>query len=82
MPSPGNPGHAIRIQEGTPVGNFYLWKFAGFDDNGDFLLYDKDGKVIPASKKTAEDKYFVGKYSPKLIVSWTHNLVTRTGISS
>ena len=25
-----------------------MWKFAGFDDKGDFLLYNKDGEVEPS----------------------------------
>ncbi|GET34645.1 SusC/RagA family TonB-linked outer membrane protein [Prolixibacter bellariivorans] len=77
FPSPGNPGSAIRIEEGAMVGSFYLWKFAGFDDNGDFLLYDKDDNVIPAIEKTAEDKRHMGNYMPKLIVTWNHRLKYR-----
>ena len=77
FPSPGDPGSAIRIEEGAMVGSFYLWKFAGFDDNGDFLLYDKDDNVIPAAEKTAEDKRHMGNYMPKLIVTWNHRLKYR-----
>lgn len=74
FPAPGSPGSAIRIEEGVEIGSFYLWKFAGFDDNGDFLLYDKDNNVIPASEKTGEDKRHLGNYMPKLIVAWNHRL--------
>ncbi len=52
LPSPGNPGTPVRIQEGVKIGTFYLWKDAGIDENGEFLIYDKDGKIIPASEKT------------------------------
>ncbi len=74
LPSPGNPGDAIRIEEGTEVGSFYVWKFAGFDDNGDFLLYNKAGDVIPAANKKQEDRQYIGNYTPKLMIGWTHNL--------
>lgn len=74
FPAPGNPGDAARIEAGTKVGSFYLWKFAGFDDDGNFLLYDKDGKVIPASEKTMDDKRYIGNYIPKVMVGWSHNL--------
>jgi len=74
FPSPGNPGSAIRIEEGVEIGSFYLWKFAGFDDKGDFLLYDKDDNIIPASDKVEEDKRHIGNYMPKLIVAWNHRL--------
>ncbi|MCL1932495.1 MAG: SusC/RagA family TonB-linked outer membrane protein [Candidatus Azobacteroides sp.] len=74
FPAPGNPGNAIRIQEGATIGSFYLWKFAGFDDNGNFLLYNKTGDVIPAAQKTMEDKQFIGNYIPKVMAGWTHTL--------
>ena len=31
--------------ERAEIGAFHMWKFAGFDDKGDFLLYNKDGEV-------------------------------------
>ena len=74
FPAPGNPGNAIRIQEGATIGSFYLWKFAGFDNDGNFLLYDKSGNVIPAANKTMEDKQFVGNYIPKVKIGWSHTL--------
>ena len=70
--APGSPGDAARMEEGSTIGSFYLWKFAGFDDEGNFLLYNKDGEVIPASKKTENDKQYMGNYTPKLIVGWSH----------
>lgn len=72
--APGSPGDAARMEEGSTIGSFYLWKFAGFDDNGSFLLYNKDGEVIPAAKKTEKDKQYMGNYNPELIVGWSHTL--------
>ena len=37
MDEPGWPGDAARIEEGAEIGAFHMWKFAGFDDKGDFL---------------------------------------------
>lgn len=74
MPSPGNPGDALRVMENANVGSFYLWKFAGFDDKGEFLLYNKDGKVIPASEKKQEDRTHIGNFNPDLVVGWNHSL--------
>jgi len=73
-PAPGSPGTAFRVQEGYTIGQFYLWKFAGFDDEGGWLLYNKDGEVIPASQKKYEDKQHVGNYTPKLMINWNHSL--------
>ena len=27
FPAPGSPGDALRIEEGTTIGDFYIWKF-------------------------------------------------------
>ena len=74
FPAPGSPGDAARMEEGSTIGSFYLWKFAGFDDDGGFLLYNKDGEVIPAAQKTENDKQYMGNYTPKLVVGWSHTL--------
>lgn len=72
--APGTPGDAARIEEGSELGSFYIWKFAGFDENGGFLLYNKDGEVIPAAQKTENDKQYIGNYYPKLMIGWSHTL--------
>ena len=72
--APGSPGDASRIEEGSTIGSFYIWKFAGFDDNGNFQLYDKDGNIIDASKKTENDKRYMGNYMPAVIMSWSNTL--------
>lgn len=74
FPSPGTPGNAIRLQEKTKIGEFYLWKFAGFDEDGNWLLYNKDGEIIPAREKKNEDKRHIGNYYPKLTLNWNHSL--------
>lgn len=72
--APGTPGDAARIEEGSKIGSFYIWKFAGFDDDGNFLLYNKDGEVIPAAQKTENDKQYMGNYLPTLVVGWRNTL--------
>lgn len=74
MHAPGNPGDAIRVEENMKIGSFYMWKFAGFDDDGDFLVYNKDGKVIPVAEKTQDDRRQIGNFTPSLVVGWNHNL--------
>jgi hypothetical protein len=74
FPSPGNPGDAHRLEAGTKYGSFYIWKFAGFDKDGNWLLYNKDGKVIPASEKTDADRRYIGNYNPKVRIYWNNTL--------
>ena len=72
FPAPGSPGDAARMEEGSTIGSFYIWKYAGIDENGDFLLYNKDGEVIPAANKTEADKQYIGNYIPKVIIGWNN----------
>lgn len=74
FPAPGSPGDAARMEEGSRIGAFYLWKFAGFDENGAFRLYNKDGEIIPATQKTELDKRYLGNYMPMLIVGWNNTI--------
>src|SRR5690606_40155807 len=49
LPSPGNLGQAIRLEEGGEIGSFYGKKFAGFNDDGKWLFEKADGKIGRAS---------------------------------
>jgi TonB-linked SusC/RagA family outer membrane protein len=72
----GRAGTIHRLQEGGQVGAFYLYRFAGFDENGLFQAYDKDGKIIVPEKdgKRDEDKVQMGNYIPAAVVGWSHDL--------
>ena len=70
---PGWPGEASQLEDGAEIGAFYLWKFAGFDENGDFLLYNQEGEVIPAGEKNVNDKQYIGNYLPKVIMGWNNS---------
>lgn len=72
--APGSPGSAVRLIAGEKIGRYYIWKYAGIDDDGNWLLYDKDNNVIPASEKSQDDKRFIGNAIPKLILSWENSI--------
>ena len=72
FPSPGTNGSAGRIEAGTKIGSYYIWKYAGITDNGRWLLYDKNDNVILSDKKTYDDKRYIGNAIPALMVSWDH----------
>jgi hypothetical protein len=73
MPSPGSPGYAQRLQEGTRVGSFYMLHAAGYSSSGSLMVYDKDGKIIPANTANDGDKRFVGNGLPKFTASLSNN---------
>ncbi len=74
FPAPGSPGNAVRLSPGEAIGQFYIWEHAGFTEDGEFMVYNKDGVAIPASQKKMEDKKFIGNGIPKLMMSWENSV--------
>jgi TonB-linked SusC/RagA family outer membrane protein len=76
FPAPGSPGNAVRLFPGQEIGKFYVWQFAGFTEEGNWMLYDKDGNAFDVTKqtKTNDDKAFVGNAIPKVQMSWNNTV--------
>lgn len=62
-----------RIEKDEPLGNFYMWKYAGHTPEGEWLVYDKDGDIIRASQASEDDRQVVGNGMPKFTLSSSHN---------
>ena len=74
FPSPGNPGSAQRLQDDTPIGSFYGFRYAGVDDAGNILIW-KGGEIGGDTKLGSDgdekDKvYLDGTGVPKWELSW------------
>lgn len=68
------PFHNLqRIEQGKRLGNFYMYRYAGIDEKGNWAIYDKDGNIKLASEGTEEDKAIVGNGLPKFTASMTHS---------
>lgn len=74
FPAPGSPGSVQRIEEGERVGTFYTYKYAGVDDIGNWMVYNKDGEAIPINEGTDDDKQAVGNGLPKFTLSLNNSL--------
>ena len=61
-----------RIEVGQPVGNFHMWRYAGINDAGEWMVYDREGDVVPIALATEEDRTIVGNGLPKFNLSTTH----------
>ena len=61
-----------RIEVGQPVGNFYMWRFAGINDKGEWMVYDKDNDIISIALADESDRAIVGNGLPKFNLSTTH----------
>lgn len=71
--SPGNPGPMQRIEEGERVGNFVTFEYAGLDDGGGWLIYNRNGDKIPIAQGTDADKKVMGNGLPKFQASLSNN---------
>lgn len=74
---PMSMGYATKLVNGSTIGQFWLYKYAGLDENGKWLIYDKDNNVVPAkdgkkSNTVDANKHYVGNAIPKVIASWDH----------
>lgn len=77
LPSPGNPGYAQRLEDGVEIGSFYGFRYAGVDENGKMLIWEK--ATEGATKKLASDgseldKTYIGNGMPKFEMSWGHSI--------
>lgn len=77
FPSPGNPGYGGRLEAGTRIGQFYIWKYAGVTEEGKWLIYDKNDNIILADNRKYEDKRYIGNAIPAVIASWNHSFSYR-----
>ena len=65
-----------RIMEGAPLGQFYLYEWAGYDENGGSIFndYDADGNLIGTTDAPSdEDRRPHGSAQPKLTYGWNND---------
>lgn len=93
---PGLPGTSNtttqRIIEGQPIGTFYLWEWAGYDQDGNstFYVYDKtndqtvgerlrdeNGNYVTTTTPDEKDRVIVGNAQPWLTMGWDNKFSYR-----
>lgn len=84
FPGLSTGGEIQRIVEGKPIGSFYMWEWAGYDDRGIsvFKDYDADGNPVlnedgtqaTTSNPGQEDRMYVGNAQPKLTMGWNNTI--------
>ena len=73
-PGVGTSEYFFRVEEGSKIGQFYGYEYAGFDENHNMLIYNKDGEAIPASNADANDKKYIGNGNPNHFLAWNNTL--------
>ncbi len=76
----GNTGvYVQRLMEGCPIGQFYTYEWAGYDENGTSKFYVHDAKTGERTGETTidpqdKDRTKVGSAQPKLTFGWNNTL--------
>lgn len=73
-----------RIVEGKPIGSFYLWEWAGYDEKGVSTFYERDletgdyiiedGKRKTTQQPGEKDRIYAGNAQPKLTMGWDNKV--------
>ncbi len=68
----------FHIDEGSNIGQFWVFKNAGVNEDGKWMIYDKDGeKVLAEGNTIKENRYFMGNSLPKVQMSLDQTLTYR-----
>lgn len=71
--APGQSGaRQQRILAGKPLGSFYTWKWAGYNDDGVSVFHTADGGTT--TTPTDADRFYTGSAQPKLTFGWNNTL--------
>lgn len=57
------------VEEGYPIGQFYMLECLGIDENGKYIMVDQnnDGQI------TEDDRTYVGSAQPKMTLGWNNS---------
>ncbi|MBP3251926.1 MAG: SusC/RagA family TonB-linked outer membrane protein [Prevotella sp.] len=71
-------GYTQNVMEGEALGTFFLYEFAGYDNNGKASYYVRDADGNKTGEITNEpaykDRYVAGTAQPKLNFGWNNTL--------
>lgn len=67
-----------RLIEGAPIGQFYTWEWAGYNDEGVSVFYVRDEETGERTGETTitpmmKDRAATGSAQPKLTLGWNNN---------
>jgi hypothetical protein len=63
-----------RVQIGGPIGEFYGYKSVDIDENGVWIVENKDGERISIQDAKPEDKKVLGNGLPKYFLNWNNTV--------
>ena len=72
-PGVGTNEYFFRVQEGGKVGQFWGYEYAGHDENGNMLVYNKNNEKVLTTNVDASDKRYIGNGAPSHFLSWNNS---------
>ncbi|CAM3665358.1 SusC/RagA family TonB-linked outer membrane protein [Mucilaginibacter galii] len=70
---PGQSGSTLQILKvGSPLGQYFTFKYAGKDANGNSLFYKRDGSTT-TQPLTGVDYFYAGSPQPKVLMGWNNS---------
>lgn len=63
-----------RVQVGGAIGQYFVHKSVGVDEDGRWLVENRNGEVIPIADATPEDRQFYGNGIPKALAGWNNSI--------
>lgn len=69
----------VRVMEGSPIGQFYTWEWAGYNENGVSSYYERDAATGEKTGNTVtapqdKDRGPTGSAQPKFILGWNNGV--------
>ncbi len=62
-----------RVQVGRSIGDFFVYKTVGVDEDGKWLIESQEGDVIPIQDATVEDRQYYGNGIPDFNLGWNNS---------
>ncbi|MCD8739931.1 SusC/RagA family TonB-linked outer membrane protein [Mucilaginibacter roseus] len=70
---PGQSGSTLQILKvGYPLGQFFTFRYAGKDADGNSLFYKRDGSTTK-QPTTGQDYFYAGSPQPKVLIGWNNS---------
>lgn len=64
-----------RVEVGRAVGDFFVWKTVGVDDDGKWLVENKEGETISLANAGPDDRQYYGNGIPDFNLGWNNSFM-------
>lgn len=66
-----------RVEVGRAIGDFFVWKTVGVDENGKWLIENRAGETIPIADASPDDRQYYGNGIPDANIGWNNSFSFR-----